>query len=143
MSSAIKAFDRAQDAYNLAKKEPVQQKVMIFVVPSKIKLGIVRTEVRFPYRGKIVDVYASCGIIGSGDTVLSVEKCIQENYDNLPSWNSITDVTIEANEKSTRTSTVPFKLSDEKVNEGDHFRINVTDVGDGIEDITVEIIVAI
>lgn len=142
---SIRSFDRAQDAYNLAKKEPVQQKVIVFVNPSKVKLGVVKTETRFPYKGRLVNVYASCGAVGSTKTEIVVERCSQEDYDASPHWVAIfaTNLTFDPSAKSTNSSSVPYVLADDHVNPNDHFRINVVKLGSGIEDITLEVVVQI
>lgn len=139
--SSIRAFDRAQEAYNLAKKVPVQQKVMVFVIPSKVKLGVVKTETRFPYSGRIVNVYASCGTVGASKTEVQVERCSQADYDTTPNWVNIfsTNLAFDANTKSTSGS--PYVLEDSSVNVNDHFRVNVVGLGAGIEDITLEVVV--
>lgn len=140
-----RTFDRAQDAYNLARKIPVQQKVMVFIVPSKVKLGVVKTEVRFPYKGKISNIYATCGSVGTTNTVIQVERCSQSDYDISPVWKSIfsTNLTLDANEKSTNTSEIAYVLDDDSINPNDHFRLNVVGLGEGVEDITLEVVVDI
>jgi len=144
MTSSIRAFDRAQDAYNLAKKSAVQQKTVVFVVP-KVRVGPFKAEVRFPWEGKIVDVYASTGTAGTTSTTIQIEKCSQDDYDTVPVW---VDVLAQAavfdpNEKSLRTSSAPYALADETVKAGDHFRINTLALGDGFQDLTLEITIQI
>lgn len=122
----------------------INNKVMVFIVPSVVKVGVVPTELCFPYKGEIVDAYATCGTTGSGNTVIDVEKCSQIDYDTSPVWASVFEdkLVIDANRKSSNTSTSPYKFDSTQitVNEGDHFRINVIETG-GVENLTVELII--
>ncbi|QNR70413.1 hypothetical protein IAQ67_29105 (plasmid) [Paenibacillus peoriae] len=141
--SSIRAFDRAQDAFNLAKKEPVQQKVLMFIIPSKVKQGVVKTETRFPYAGRIVSAYASCGTAGTTVTEIQVERCSQSDYDTIPNWNNIfaDNLKFAADAKSTTNST--YAMADDAVHPDDHFRVNVVGLGQGIEDIVLEVVIQI
>lgn len=136
-------YNRAQ--LNSRRISKVSKKVMVFIIPSLVKAGPVQTEVRFPYRGKLVNSYASCGTSGTAPTTIDIEKCDQEAYDTTPRWESVfqNKITIDAKNKSNRTSTEPysFKPSLETVNEDDHFRVNVIEAGEGVRDITVELVV--
>lgn len=136
-------YNRAK--LNSRRINKVSKKVMVFIIPSLVKAGPVQTEVRFPYRGKLINSYASCGTSGTTPTTIDIEKCDQEAYDTTPRWESVfhNKITIDANNKSNRTSTEPysFKPFFETVNEDDHFRVNVVEAGEGVRDITVELVV--
>lgn len=125
--------------------EKLDYKTMVFIVPRFVQNGIIRTELRFPHEGKIVDVYATCGIEGTTTTHIVIEKCSGMDYDNQPVWDSIftDDLFIDANKKSSRTALTPYSLTSDVIEPDDHFRINVVNAGDGVEDITVEIHVEI
>ena len=138
---SIRSFDRAQDAFNLAKKEPVQQKVMVFVIPSKVKQGIVYTELRFPYNGKLSSLYASCGMAGQSTTKISLEKCPQSLYETVPEWESVLSSELELLQDNKASSS--YVVSNPSVDAGDHFRVNVVEVGEGVQDITITVIVDI
>lgn len=142
----VRARDRAQEAFNLARKEPVQQKTMVYIIPSKVKQGVVALEVRFPWKGVVSNIYASCGKKGATQTEFAIEKCTAESLDSdEPVWTNIltTNVTLDADVKSTNSSAVPFVIGDNDVQVNDHFRVNVLTVGDGIEDITLELVIDI
>lgn len=123
----------------------LDDKVMVFIVPSIVQVGVVRTELRFPYKGKIIDAYATCGTTGLSNTTIEIEKCSQADYDSTPSWESIfySPLIIDSNKKSNRTSATPYVLKPTSipVNVDDHFRLNMVGVGTGIKDITVELVV--
>jgi len=142
--SSIRAFDRAQEAFNLAKKQAVQEKVITFVM-LKPKAGPYPLEIRFDYPGRISRVYASCTSAGSDQTVMQLEKCSQSDYDTTPVWTNVfaSDLVLDANERSTATSSSPYVLADDQVNEGDHFRISFAEVGGGIGTVTVNVAVEI
>ena len=122
-------------------EERLDYKTMVFIVPRFVQDGLIRTELRFPHEGRIVDVYATCGVTGSTDTHLDIEKCSDTDYNETPSWSSIfsSDLFVDANKKSSKTSTNPYSLSSDVVNVDDHFRVNVVNAGEGVEDITVEV----
>ncbi|MCZ4246921.1 hypothetical protein BXO87_02115 [Bacillus sp. GZB] len=134
-----------REQLNSRRIRKVSRKVMVFIIPSLVKVGPVQTEVRFPYKGRLINSYASCGTSGTTPTTIDIEKCAQEAYDTTPRWESVfqNKISINANNKSNRTSTKPysFKPSFETVYENDHFRVNVIEAGEGVRDITVELVV--
>lgn len=123
----------------------VDDKIMIFIVPSIVQVGVVRTELRFPYRGTIFDAYVTCGTTGATRTVVDIEKCSQTNYDTNPVWESIftNKLMVDGNHKSNRTSLHPYTIKAKyvKVHEDDHFRLHIKEVGANVKDITVELVV--
>lgn len=138
-------FSFNETVLNDRKLRRIDDKVMVFIVPSIVQLGVVQTEVRFPYSGKIIDAYATCGTVGGNNTVIDIEKCSQSDYDTNPVWTSIftNKLTIDGNKKSNRTSTSPFAVNPnyKTVNPDDHFRLNMLEVGLGVKNITVELVV--
>jgi hypothetical protein len=139
-----RAFDRAQDAYNLAKKKAVQTKTIVFV-NNRPQVGAYPIEIRFPYSGKIIDIYVSVGKAGTSRTVLNLEKCSRDSYvSDSPVWAvAITDVILEANEKSSFTTSTPYTINDDTVAQDDHFRVNFTETGADTANLTVEVVVEI
>lgn len=125
--------------------EKLDYKTMVFIVPRFVQTGIIRTELRFPHKGKIVDVYATCGVEGTTTTHVVIEKCSEVNYDTVPVWDNVftNDLFIDANKKSSKISLTPYALVSDEIEPNDHFRINVVNAGEGVEDITVEIHVEI
>lgn len=130
---------------NTRRIQRLYDKVMVFIVPSIVQVGVVRTELRFPYKGKLLNAYATCGTKGSERTVIDIERCSQLDYDTNPVWSSVfsNPLVIDANHKSNRTSTSPysFKSNSTNVSKDDHFRLNMLAVGNGVRDITVELVV--
>ncbi|MGC5773035.1 hypothetical protein [Paenibacillus pabuli] len=121
----------------------VETKTMVFVL-SRVFDGIAKLVMRFPYEGDITEVYASTSREGVADTAFQIEKCPQEIYDNPdPKWESIfhTNLVVDANERSSRTSDRPYSVSVPRINKDDHFRINVVERGEGIEGVTIELVV--
>lgn len=135
---SIKALDRAQDAYNLAKKRAVQEKVIVFSVPSP-KTGRFPLDIRFPYTGTLKEVYASCSSPGTEDTVFKVERCKQENFNTNPVWEEVSEsVTLAAGDRSVTS----YGVTSPEVNEGDHFSINFHHRG-GATGMVVELVIEI
>lgn len=121
-----------------------ESKTMVFVLTRVPDGGLAKMEMRFPYEGEITEVYASCSQAGSTRTVFQIEKCSQDSYDSgSPVWENIfyDDLVIDAGEKSSRTSDTPYTLQTTTVNKDDHFRINVVEKGDGVEGVTIELVV--
>jgi hypothetical protein len=140
----IRAFDRAQDAYNLAKKQAVQEKVIVFNIP-KPKLGPYPLVIRFEYPGRISNIYASCVNVGADRTVVQIEKCSQADYDTSPVWTDVlsSELVLEANERSTATSSTPYVIADDTVTKYDHFRVRFVEVGSGVAYMTLSVVIEI
>lgn len=120
----------------------VDEKVITFSFSSLSQEETIKKNFRFPYDGTIKDIYASCGTTGGDETVITIEKCTQSDYDVIPVWEAILSdpVTIKSNRHSSSTadSTYSFKPGGEVVNANDHFRISPVKLG-GASEIVVEI----
>ncbi|MGW9526181.1 hypothetical protein ACWHAM_00245 [Paenibacillus terrae] len=125
-------------------QERAEAKTMVFVL-ERVPLGPCKYEMRFPFEGKIKEIYASCGVYGTSKSEFSIEKCSQLDYETLPSWTNIfsRNLTIQAGEKSSNTSPLPYILSDPIIHKNDHFRINTHVVGEGLKGLTLEIVVTL
>ncbi|NGQ95327.1 hypothetical protein G3578_09185 [Brevibacillus sp. SYP-B805] len=125
----------------------VSQKVIVYVIPSKVKPGVQKVEIRFPFKGTIAGVYASCRVPGSTPTELAVEKISQDDFDGLSpapfGWQNIFshNLILDAGEKSTRTAAAQPVIGIPDVQPNDHFRVNVLQLGTGLEDVTVEVVI--
>jgi hypothetical protein len=129
----------SKDDYKKLKSLPVELKdrVLVFVLPSYLSNGIQGVIARFPFNGTIVSVKAFCGTTGLTDTFINVEKSI-----DLQTWTSVlaSDLTIPAGSYFDNNS---HSISNTTVQQGEFFRINVLQSGDGIKDVTVEVIIKI
>lgn len=119
-------------------------RIVIFVIPGILRQGPHKLEMRFPFSGIIQDVYASCGVVSSEQTVISVEKNTQaiiDSDDPDSGWQSIfsTNLTIDGNKKTSNVSEAPYVLSEVNVNKDDHLRLNMISLGTGARDLTVEV----
>ncbi|MCK6076933.1 hypothetical protein [Paenibacillus silvae] len=120
-----------------------ESKTMVFVL-SRVFDGIAKLVMRFPYEGDITEVYASTSREGIADTAFQIEKCSQESYDSTtPVWESIfhTNLVVDGDERSSRTSSRPYAVSVPRINKDDHFRVNVVERGEGIEGVTIELVI--
>lgn len=120
-----------------------ETKTMVFVL-SRVFDGLAKLVMRFPYEGDITEVYASTSREGDADTAFQIEKCSQESYDSaIPVWEKIfhSNLVVDGNECSSRTSNRPYAVSMPRINKDDHFRINVVERGEGIEGVTIELLV--
>ena len=69
------AYNRAH--LNNRRIRKLDDKVMVFVVPSIVQVGIVRTELRFPYEGELIDAYVTCGTMGESKRVLTLKDAVK------------------------------------------------------------------
>lgn len=125
-------------------QQRAETKTMVFVL-NRVFSGVAKLEMRFPYEGQITEVYVSAMKPGTTRTVFKIEKCSQEDYDTTPAWTDIfsQDLTLDANEKSSNTAVDPYAVVTPKIEKNDHFRINVVELGEGIEGVTIEVMVII
>lgn len=142
-TNSVPSFPKLDDRLDYI-QERAETKTIVMALP-RVLVGTSKYEIRFPYNGVISEVYASCSEAGAEKTVLHIEKCSQSDYDTSPSWVNILsqDITIDAHEKSSNTSSMPYVISDSRINKNDHFRVNVTEKGNGIAGLTVEVVVNI
>ena len=140
-------FTVNKSTLNYRRVKRLDEKVVVFVLPN-VTLGASEVEIRFPFKGRIVDVYASCSGKGTTKTTLDVEKCSQVEYDKVgtaPTWKSIFTemLTIDSHLKSSKNSATTYVLdtTTSAVDVSDHFRVNIKGVGNGIKGLTVEVVI--
>lgn len=137
-------FSFNRSTLNTRRIRRVDDKVMVFVFPTKAKTGEISAEYRFPFKGEIKEVYASCASTGGDETRIMIEKSTQEDYDVVPVWSNVlaNPLVIKQNRRSITSSDTPytFVTDGEKVNKGDHFRASVLHDG-GVGKIVVEIVI--
>ncbi|MFF2889465.1 hypothetical protein [Paenibacillus sp. NPDC057967] len=121
-----------------------ESKTMVFVV-SKVRAGKVKVGLRFPYKGVITAIHADCEVEGIDDTEISIEKCSHQEFTTTPSWTNIlqTNLVIDGGERSSDTSNSPHTVADTEVNEDDHYRLVIESVGEGIEGLTVQLVIRV
>jgi len=137
----IRSHNKAALAHKKIKDLKAGQRTIVFYNP-RLRVGASKQEIRFPYSGKVKEVYVSCASPGSERTVLRIEKCSQADFDTNPVWVSVTgDVVLDPNEKSTNTASISTTFIDDYINESDHVRLMVYEVGSGLEGVTVEVVV--
>lgn len=124
----------------------IDDKVIVFAMPQKAIDGAVSRVIRFPYKGRVKDVYASCSTPGSGDTIINVERCPESDYMISPIWEDILDekLKIPSTRLSSNASDTPYTLTNtgEVVESGDHYRISIHHNGT-VEGIVVELVIEI
>lgn len=99
--------------------------------------------IKIPYAHTIVAAYAVAKTAGTTATTINIYRSTQANIDGSPSWSSIfsTALTMDANERSSATAATPSVISAASGAANDHYKVDVTSVGTGIEDLTVELVV--
>lgn len=121
------------------KKIAPQQKIITFVCKNG-REGAFGPCIKFPYKGKIVGVNATCSVPGDLASVLNIIKISESDYKNeLDSWEEVLDegLTIPANKKFSIDN---YVIKNANVNANDYFRLSMLFYND-IIDIVVEIII--
>lgn len=136
----IRSMNKATLAHK--KIETIDKKVIVYNL-NRVVVGVQRFEIPFPFDGSIYNVSASLLTRGASETVIQIEKCSAVDYDTVPNWIPVlsTPLTIEANESSSRTSSVPHVIGNEQVSMDDYFRVNILTAGQGAMVLNVEVTV--
>jgi hypothetical protein len=129
--------------FNQLKIDQLANRVIVFVIPGRVKSGVQPNEIRFPWNGHVVDIYATCRVPGSTDTVLRVQKISIEDFKGISStpvgWVDVAlPITLQANKKFQESD---LSFTNTEVNKNDHFRVVVEQLGTDVEDITIEVTV--
>ncbi|MWV43087.1 hypothetical protein GRF59_05540 [Paenibacillus sp. HJL G12] len=125
-------------------QDRIEMKTIVMVLP-KVMVGASKFDIRFPHEGVITEVYASCAEPGTTRTIIQIEKCTQNDYDSIPLWSGIfgQKMIVDANEKSSNTSSAPYSLALTQVEKNDLFRVNIMEAGNGAAGITIEVMVRV
>lgn len=118
---------------------------MVFVIPYKVEVGVQDVFLRFPYDGKITSIIAYCITPPQGDTYrIQIQKIHSDDYDPSAEWKYILD---SGNEIVFRSGSVKpdenIVVTDPDIVSGDLFRIFVLDGNETMQDLTVQIGVAV
>lgn len=135
--------------YNVSKENQrnidiLSNRAIVFVVPGRVKIGVQPNEIRFPYMGELVDIYATCRFPGKSDTHIIVEKISDKDFRGSSSdagyvgWEEVSRITLAANERIIDSNLV---LQNTSVALNDHFRVVVDELGTDVEDITLEVMI--
>jgi hypothetical protein len=140
-NSMINSLGYHNSKRNEKRIEKLKTKVVVFVIPDRIKLGTQRNEIRIPFEGIITNVYASCTTPGEARTVMRVEKIpLSVLEDGGTEWTPVADsIVLNAGEKT--NSENPINIIDSNVDTDDYLRIVVEDAGLATRDIIVEVMV--
>jgi hypothetical protein len=125
-------------------QQKAETKTIIFVF-NRLNTGVAPFVIPFPHDGRITEVYASCVSEGSERTVFQIEKCSQDDYDNAPIWTNIfkDNLCIDGGERTSKTSSRAYTISNPILKSGDHLRVNVIELGTGFQNVTIGVIVSI
>lgn len=123
--------------------EQLRRKVIVFIIPENPLQGAQINEIRFPFDGKIVDVFASCSIPGTTPSTLLIETIPLADVDNLvPNWVvSVKDIELPASQRTNKNK--PTTITKSLINKDDYVRVTIPTIDSGVRNITVEVIVDI
>ncbi|OBR67754.1 hypothetical protein A7K91_08445 [Paenibacillus oryzae] len=125
-------------------EQRAESKTMVFVL-GKVKQGKVKMGLRFPYQGIVTAVHADCEAPGATETVIAIEKCSHQDFTSVPVWTNMlaNSLVIEGGQRSSDTSQTPSVISVANVQKNDHYRLSIDSAGDGIEGLTVQLVVKV
>ncbi len=125
-------------------EQRAESKTMVFVV-NKVKQGVVKAGLRFPYNGVVTAIHADCEITGLDPTEITIERCTHEDFTTTPVWTSIlkSNLVIDGGERSSDISGLPYSIFDTEIKENDHYRLNILTAGAGMEGLTVELVIQV
>ncbi len=111
-------------------------KVICFVIPDTLEIGIQNIIINFPYDGEIVDIKASLGIEGTDSTKIDIEKISEQDFKDKEDWESVLEdkIFIDYGE---RVDDKSFIISEIEVNKNDYFRVNILEAGIGASNLTI------
>lgn len=113
-----------------------EEKIIVFSFQKPV-LGAQKVEIKFPFEGHVAEISASLAVPGSTDTVIQIQKCSQSNYENNVVWENVgNEVTILQNKKMVDSI---FNDSESLVTLNDHFRVDIKELGQNIEGLTINI----
>lgn len=113
-----------------------EEKIIVFSFQKPV-LGAQKVEIKFPFQGYITEISASLAVSGNTNTTFQVQKCSQENYEDNLVWENVgNELTILQNKKI-----VDYTFSDSEsiVTLNDYFRVDIKELGQNIEGLTLNI----
>lgn len=119
-----------------------REKILYFVSTAPVySNGVQKAILQFPYDGLLESVTASVSIAGITQTILKIEKCSETDYEGTQNWINVfsTNLTIDANKLSSKHSATQYVIANSNVSAGDYFRINLAQVGNGIQCLNVQL----
>lgn len=114
----------------------LDRKSIVFVIPSFQDVGVMKPIIRFPLEGEIEKVYAYCNIPGlAATTQIVVEKISDADFKTNGTWSGIATMDLP-NQSNSSTNEV---LNNNVIDEGDYFRINLTQIDTDVKGLTIHI----
>lgn len=139
-------YSSNRSSLNTNRIKRIDDRVIVFALPQKAQDGAYSKVIRFPSKGRVKEAYASCDVPGSGDTVINIERCTEQEYMVSPIWEDIFDkpLTIPSTKRSSKAATTPYTLTNTGgvVGTGDHFRVTINHNG-SIEGIVVQLTIEV
>ncbi len=129
-----------EDAKN-ALPDYVHTKTIVFALPvNKLKIGVQNIIVEFPNNGVITKITGICQITGAEYTAIQLEKISKEDFDNgIDNWIGVCEEGKEIIFPYGKYTTIESNILNKSVSKNDCFRLNVKNVGFGIENLTINV----
>ncbi len=135
LNKARKANDRID---NLLDRK-IHVRTIVFVLAGVAESGVHSFVIPFEYSGNIIDMKAVCKQQGASQSLFTIEKKACEAFatPSLP-WDVVGKLYLD---QYTSEHSLPYELYISEVIEGDHFRVEISEAGEGVEDITIQILI--
>lgn len=132
-----------EDAKNVL-PEYFKTKTMVFYLGEKPKEGLQPILLQFPCNGKIEDISAFCRLAGDDPTSLYLEKIDKYSFENnLENWDLVTDTNYPILFNYGKKRAEITSIINNRVREGDYFRLRIASLSKNIKNITVEVTIKI
>lgn len=112
------------------------EKIIVFSFQKPV-LGAQKVEIKFPFQGYLSEISASLAVPGATNTIIQVQKCSQVNYENNEVWENVGEEMTVLQDK--KTANYQFENSGNIVALNDYFRVDIKELGQNIEGLTLNI----
>lgn len=122
-----------------------RQRVIPFIIANTVRTGIDGKAISLPFHGEIIDAKAYLVQSGASATVIRIEKCSQTNFISNTGWTNIfsKNLRIDANQKSSTTSSQPHEIAIAEVDEHDYFRLVIPSTSGDAKGLTVQLTIRV
>lgn len=116
----------------------ITKKVVVFHLTGMIKPGDQPLNVTFPFNGAMEEITVLCNNPGETDTTIVVQKTSRQNFLASGEWENLYTFSVEGGKKGINLKITPIPII-----QGEVLRISIPEVGEGLQDVLVQLIISI
>jgi hypothetical protein len=116
----------------------LKERVLTFIIPSYPDVGVQHINARFPFKGQILNIRGICGV---PDANVDTEIAIQKSRDMVNWTNILTRNIVFRRGEYFDDGLKQISVFD--VNKDDIFRLEILQIGNDLQDVTIEVIIKI